>query len=424
MNAKRIAAVIGIFMGTLIAWMILGAATTARTDSQYYNLKSEVASLYGGDLVFRTPRFYRKREETVTIRENGTETEQVQFIPEDREVLESNVTIDVFLDRRKRGNLWFPTFRARFEGEYLFMADEGDDEWFLYSALESSDSIYRNISLSVNGEECEDLLPLIRKEEFPVIPDEEGYVRLKLSYESTGMENLYYYISEGDQIAQLNNFNLTVRTNFEDFDFPSFMMSPSEQVKTDRGYELTWNLDKAMTGKDLGIVIPNKQNPGGIVTRVTFFAPVPLLFFFTIMLIITAVKGCPFHPMHYFFLAASFFSFHLIYSYFSDHMNLYLTFAAASLVSLTLTVSYLRLFAPPWIAYVTAPAVQLVYLVFFSWSFFFEGITGMILTVCSVLTLFFLMQLTGKTDWDGIFGKENLPPPPEDEGTGGRIGRD
>ncbi len=408
MNGRKMTAIILIFAGTFVAWMILGTATTARTDTQYSSLKSEVASLYGGDLLFRSPRFYRKREETVKVWENGAEVERAMFVPVEREALESNVSIDVSLDRRKRGNLWFPTFKARFEGEYLFKADDPKEQWYLYSALESSDSIYRDISLEVNGIAREDLLPLIRKEEFSVRPDDDGFVRLTLSYESTGMENLYYYISEGDQIAQLNNFNLKIRTDFEDFDFPPSLMSPSQKTKVDGGYEMVWTLDKAMTGKDLGLIIPNRQNPGEIVTRVTFFAPVPLLFFFTILLIVTTIMGCPFHPMHYFFLAATFFSFHLMYSYFSDHMNLYLTFAVASAVSLALTVTYLRLFAPPRLAYIIAPGVQLIYLIFFSWSFFFEGITGMILTVCSVLTLFVLMQLTGRTDWESLFAK--LPP--------------
>ena len=407
MNGKRVTPIVFIFLGTLVAWMILGAATTARTDSQYSSMRSEVASLYGGDLSFHTPRFYNKSETDVKVWENGMEVEKKMMVTHDREVIESNVEIDVFLDRRKRGNLWFPTYSAHFTGDYLFRAEDREDVWYLYSALESADSIYRNISLEVNGEAREDLSPLIRQEEFAVAPDEEGFVRLTLSYDATGMEYLYYYMSDGMQIAQLNDFRLTIRTDFENFDFPTGMMSPTVQKQAGEGYELTWELDNAMTGKDLGLIIPNKLNPGKIVTRVTFFAPVPLLFFFTILLIVTAIMDCPLHPMHYFFLAATFFSFHLMYSYFSDHMNLSLTFAVASAVSLLLTVSYMRLFAPPRLAYVIAPLIQLIYLVLFSWSFFFEGITGMILTVCSVLTLFVLMQLTGRTDWENLFAKES-----------------
>ncbi|MDC7218709.1 MAG: hypothetical protein PQJ59_02150 [Spirochaetales bacterium] len=404
MTTKRIFAILFIFMGALVAWMILGAANLSRTDSSSYTLRSEVASLYGGDLVFETPKSYRYVESThKEWAADGTEIEKITFSPSYLEPLKSDVFIDVSLDQRKRGNLWFPTFKADFSGEYLFKADEPDEAYYLRAALGSSDSIYKNIQLAINGELVSDLLPLIRGEQYLVTPDEEGYVRVNLSYQSTGMENLYYYISPDYQIAQLNDFNLTIRTDFEDFDFPATMMSPGEKVQTDEGFELIWSLDQAVTGKDLGLIIPNKLNPGDIVPRVTFFAPVPLLFFFTVLLILTSLLNCSFHPMHYFFLAATFFSFHLMYSYFSDHMNLYLTFGVASLISLVLTVTYLRLFAPPKVAYLWAPLTQFVYLVMFSFSFFFDGFTGLILTVCSVLTLFVLMQLTGRVDWEKMF---------------------
>jgi inner membrane protein involved in colicin E2 resistance len=51
--------------------------------------------------------------------------------------------------------------------------------------------------------------------------------------------------------------------------------------------------------------------------------------------------------------------------------------------------------------------LQLLYLVVFSWSFFYRtetglGITGLIVTIVSVLTLFALMQLTAKLDWKNL----------------------
>jgi hypothetical protein len=410
LNTKRILAVFFIFLGTLVAWMILGAVTHDRTDSSSYILKNEVVSLYGGDLQIESPRCYRLVEKIEEVWEEDHYVEHLKMVPQDMEVLKSHIDMDISLDRRKRGNLWFPTFQAHFTGEYLFKVDKSMEDYYLFSTLASADSIYRSINLDVNGVPQEDLLPLIRREAFSVTPDENGYVAFNISYDASGLENIYYYISSDyDAISQLNDFKLTMHTDFTDFDFPSSMMSPGKVEETDKGFDLIWDMDNAITGKDVGLVIPNKLNPGEIVTRVTFFAPIPLLFFFAVLLIVTAIMKCSFHPMHYFFLAATFFSFHLIYSYFSDHLSLYLTFGIASTVSLLLTVSYLRLFAPPKVAYFIAPGIQLVYLILFSWSFFFDGITGMILTVCSVLTLFVLMQMTGKTDWESLFAKKDPP---------------
>ena len=94
----------------------------------------------------------------------------------------------------------------------------------------------------------------------------------------------------------------------------------------------------------------------------------------------------------------------------------------ASAVSVALVVSYLRLVVGLRFAAVEAGLSQLVYLVLFAYAHFFEGFTGLVVTVGSILTLFALMQLTGRIDWESKFGplapstpqKETLctePPP-------------
>jgi len=54
--------------------------------------------------------------------------------------------------------------------------------------------------------------------------------------------------------------------------------------------------------------------------------------------------------------------------------------------------------------------LQFVYLVLFSYTFFFEGYTGLAITILCVATLFIVMQFTGRVDWDGVFQRsEKLP---------------
>ena len=81
-------------------------------------------------------------------------------------------------------------------------------------------------------------------------------------------------------------------------------------------------------------------------------------------------------------------------------------FAIASLVSCFLTFSYVARVKDQKYATV-ATSLQLLYLVVFSWSFFYQtdtglGITGLIVTIVSVLTLFTLMYLTAKLDWQNL----------------------
>jgi hypothetical protein len=50
-------------------------------------------------------------------------------------------------------------------------------------------------------------------------------------------------------------------------------------------------------------------------------------------------------------------------------------------------------------AFVEAAAAQVVYLIGFSVAHFWDGFTGLTVTVLSILTLFLLMQLTGRIRW-------------------------
>ncbi|GAH77156.1 unnamed protein product, partial [marine sediment metagenome] len=55
---------------------------------------------------------------------------------------------------------------------------------------------------------------------------------------------------------------------------------------------------------------------------------------------------------------------------------------------------------------------QLVYLIGFSYAFFFPGNTGLTIAIGAILTLFVLMQATGRVKWREVFGKKSVPKPP------------
>ena len=107
--------------------------------------------------------------------------------------------------------------------------------------------------------------------------------------------------------------------------------------------------------------------------------------------------------MHFFFLAAAFFAFHLLFAYLADQVDIHLAFGIAAVTSLALTVSYLRLVLGPRFAFMAAGTAQLVYLVLFSYAFFFKGLTGLAITIGAIVTLFVLMQATARVDWRAIF---------------------
>ena len=197
-----------------------------------------------------------------------------------------------------------------------------------------------------------------------------------------------------------------VNTDFEEYNFPERSISASTKTRTPAGWILQWQFENLVTDFDVGVEMPSKLNPGPLASRMSYFAPVSLLFFFTVLMVLGAVSGTNLHPMHYFFLGASFFSFHILFSYLVDHVVLELAFTIAAVVSMALVVSYLWRVIGWRFAVREAGISQLLFLVLFSYAFFFEGYTGLVVTIGAIITLAALMQITAKVDWTANFSKK------------------
>jgi inner membrane protein involved in colicin E2 resistance len=114
--------------------------------------------------------------------------------------------------------------------------------------------------------------------------------------------------------------------------------------------------------------------------------------------------------MNYFFVAAAFFAFHLLLAYLVDHISIHWAFPICSAVSVFLVVNYLRLVAGLRFAALVAGGAQFVYLILFSYAFFFRGFTGLTVTIGAIVTLFLSMQLTAHFRWES--NDSSLPAPP------------
>ena len=229
-------------------------------------------------------------------------------------------------------------------------------------------------------------------------------VVLEVQYRSRGLGTWTYAFGGADDgVSQVRDFNLAMQTNFDDIDFPAGTVSPSEKTAIPGGWRLTWAFANLISGQAIGMELPEKLNPGPFAARVTFFAPVSLLFFLAVMVMVGTTSGPSLHPMHYWFIAAAFFAFHLLLAYLVDHVSVNIAFGTAAAVSLALVVSYLRIVTGMRHALLRAGAAQLIFLVLFSYAFFFEGFTGLSITIGAIVTLFVLMQMTARVSWEDVF---------------------
>jgi hypothetical protein len=203
----------------------------------------------------------------------------------------------------------------------------------------------------------------------------------------------------GPEAGRARNFELQVAADFADVDFPAGTLSPTSHGPASAGWAGTWAFTQLVGTKSVGIVLPEKLNPGPLASKITFFAPISLLFFFFVTGVLLAARGRSIHPMNYFLFACAFFAFHLLFAYLIDHVAIGPAFVASSVVSVLLVVSYARLFVGWRIALSLVAVPQLIYLVLFSFTFFWKGFTGLAITVGAIVTLFVIMQVTGRLDW-------------------------
>jgi len=411
---RQILALAFIFVCTTIAWAILGATIFSRTYGASEQLQGHVASTWGTAQQQTPPTAtYMVSEPTTSttvengklIVHNGT---NYRHIPLPLEA--SRIHVGINLDPRQKGLLWYSTYAVDFAGDYVFRNDSNETQNVCFRLkFPAQKAIYDGLQMKVN----DDIVPLSTDDQGTVarasVPA-ESQVRFHVAYRSQGLDSWKYQLADG--IAQARDFQLVMNTNFYNIDFADDTLSPTSKTLIPGGWQLTWQYSNLVSGFQIGMTMPEKLQPGPLAGNISYAAPVSLFFFFFLMFIITTMRNIDLHPMNYFFLATAFFAFHLLLAYLVDHISIHAAMVISSVVSVALVVSYLRLVVGMRFAALEAGTAQLIYLVLFSYAFFWKGFTGLSITVIAIITLFVVMQATGRIRWSERFAaKGRLPVP-------------
>lgn len=421
MSVARLMAVIFIFCCSTMAWFVLGASVAQRSGEYDYVLEAEVAMLWGGRHEQGAPQvFIRETDEvTETVQEEGGDGEPVtrrvrKEVQRWRPLALAGSEVDVALnlEHRRKGLLWYDLYAVDFDARYSVVAPmDAAGPLRVSFVFPAPEAIYDGFYLRVDEQQAvaSDLESAVVVELEEVVPG--ATIPISVAYRSRGLDT-WTYAFRNAGVGQVHDFALFLTTDFDAVDFLPGTLSPTlREPSMQAGELITWRFENLVTGKRIGVDLPNKLNPGPLTRRVTFFAPVSLLFFLTVMIILGVVQGQSLHPMHYFFIAAAFFSFHLLLAYLVDHISIHVAFVIAAVVSLALVVSYLRIVGGTHFALARAGLAQLVYLVLFNYAFFFRGFTGLAITLGAIVTLFVLMQITAPVDWSEVFGGRRAAEP-------------
>ena len=402
---RQILALAFIFVCTTIAWVVLGTTIFSRTYSSNEQLQGHVGSTWGTSQQQSPPT----ATYTVTDVVNSTTVEDGKLIVHtgnvQRQVLlpveSSRIGVNIQLNPRQKGLLWYSTYAVDFTGDYTFRNNSPQAQTLDFRLMfPAQKAIYDGLQMGVN----EQALALSTDEQGTVGKATVGRgetVSLHVAYRSQGLDSWRYQL--GDGIAQARDFMLTMQTNFREIDFADDTLSPTAKQMIPGGWRLTWQYSNLVSGFQIGMTMPTKLQPGPLAGEISYAAPVSLFFFFFLMFTITTLRQIDLHPMHYFFLATAFFAFHLLLAYLVDQISIHAAMVLSSLVSVALVVSYLRLVAGLRFAALEAGTAQLIYLVLFSYAFFWKGFTGLAITIIAIITLFVVMQVTGRIRWSEHF---------------------
>ncbi len=423
MSTLRLFAIMLIFGTVSLAWMALGGTMWARTEMLDDSLSTEMASLWGPEVLVQTSPYWADKPGAVR-------TDAGSIAP-----FASRITADIRHEHRYKGLLWYSTFDAAFSAEYTISAAGGDRaEGFFIFNLPDGITSHDGLRVAVDGKAVS--IPAEQKQtgklSVPMARDAEHVV--SVAFTTYGQDVWLYapaevssghsweyddgVISTSGTMTELKDFSLTITTNFRDINYPKGARSPTKKANPDDGgMAASWQYAAFVTNQAMGIEMPPRPHAGPTCARMSFFAPVSLFFFITVLFTVVVLKKVPLHPMHYLFISAGFFAFHILLAYLVDVVeNIHVAFWICSAVSVFLVVSYMRLVAGVKFAVVFVGLAQLVYLVGFSYAFFWPGRTGLTVTIGAIATLFVLMQATGKVKWAEVFKKREsitaAPPAP------------
>jgi hypothetical protein len=429
-----------IWLLSVAGWLALGGVTQSRGAAQKSTLRTKVNELWGPEQVQHAPAVSFRREipppepepapveatKAAAPKGNAKPVPPVKPLPPSYEkeptkatLASTRATAKIHSDPRRKGLVWYALYDIGFSADYSYV--HHDDQPGLLRielALPSQGAVYDDLVFSVNGKDesaALDTQPGMLVRELRVLPQQR--VEFRAGYRSRGTDSWRYQPTEG--VARLNDFSLHLATDFSSIDFPSETLSPSSRTRSKDGWNLNWDFRQMVTGQGIGMVMPAHIQPGELASALAFSAPVSLLFFFAIVFVLATLRKIEVHPVNYLLIAASFFAFHLLFAYSVDHLSVEVAFALSSIVSLVLVVSYLRLVVSNTFAFREAALAQLVYLIGFSLAHFWDGYTGLTITVLAIITLFVMMQLTGRVRWHEVLNFSAKPSPKSEPPTFG-----
>ena len=187
MTGARIAAIVLIFVLVSIGWAILAAAMFQRTQQSEASLRPKVEGLWGSPQSQLAPQAHAEWTETVRVWSEKDKQMVERRQPRQKELAlaSSAVNVDLRVDFRRKGLLWYRTYEVTFDGAYS-VTNEADRERMLVVGFQfpSPTAIYDDFTFSVAGQETPAVAGAQQTLQASVLARPRQTVPIKLHYRS------------------------------------------------------------------------------------------------------------------------------------------------------------------------------------------------------------------------------------------------
>ena len=390
---------LGLVFATIsILWIMLGESLSNRSIAASRKLAAQVEGNWGPHLEHSHP--------LATVRTVGAAAARGTLMPESGTV---NLKLD--FKPRKKGLITHRTYVVNFDADYAWNNPEATDRQLeIEFAIPGRSTRVDQYELSLDGK-VTDEAPVDGIVKASMLIPAGATKHMTVKYSALGKDTWSYLLGPG---GKARNFTLTMDTNFTDYNVPAGVESPTSSTLRDGRMIHTWSFPNVTGVAAVGLEVPDFADIAKTAARMNFFGPLSLGLFFLVLVIAALRMNVYLHVMHFVLLGAACFAFQLLFSYSVDVMPPVLAFGVAALVSMALVASYLKLVAGASFMGL-ALAAQAAYIVIFNATFFFEGYTGLTLTIMGIITLALIMTGTAKMDWNAVLGldpPDNAPPVP------------
>ncbi|MBL9114379.1 MAG: inner membrane CreD family protein [Verrucomicrobiaceae bacterium] len=392
-SISRLIILVFILGGISFLWLLLGGTVSGRAVTASYALAAKVEGNWGPPLQHHHPR--------ASVSSLSTRESLDQLLPSASEI---GVSLN-FLPQRK-GLITHRTFIASVSGTYTWRNPHPVDVKVDTEIMIPGDTTRIEQFKTTVEDLTLDEAPSDGRVNISFTLPARAEKKMLIQYKANGKDSWIYRLGSG---GKARNFTLRLDADFTDFNIPENTESPTGRKSAGQASQLTWTFENVTGVEAVGLEVPAYVDAARVAARMSFFGPLSLGLFFIVLVIAAIRMGVNLHPMHFVLLGAACFAFQLLFAYSVDVLPVLFAFAVAAATSTWLVWLYLKLVAGSAFARIALTSM-LAYVILFNATFFFDGYTGLTLTVMGVITLGLIMTGTARIDWSKAI-RTNLPPP-------------